>query len=52
MAYFSIDTGATVYVNSSLEARKEVRSRIEALGIKTIECSVGGAAEIVNEHLF
>ncbi len=52
MAYFSIDTGATVYINSALEARKEVRSHIEALGIKTIECSVGGAAEIVNEHLF
>ncbi len=52
MAYFSIDTGATVYINSSLDARKEVRSRIEALGIQTIECSVGGASKIVNEHLF
>jgi phosphomevalonate decarboxylase len=52
MAYFSIDTGATVYINCSLESRKEVRSRIEALGIQTIECNVGGASKIVNEHLF
>ena len=52
MAYFSIDTGATVYVNCALEARKEVRSRLEALGIGTIECSVGGEAKVVNEHLF
>jgi mevalonate pyrophosphate decarboxylase len=52
MAYFSIDTGATVYVNCALEARKEVRSHIEALGIRTIECNVGGAAKVVNEHLF
>ncbi len=51
-AYFSIDTGATVYVNCPLAARKEVRSRIEALGIGTIECSVGEASKIVDEHLF
>ena len=51
-AYFSIDTGATVYVNSRLENRKEVRSRIEALGIETIECSVGGETKLVDDHLF
>lgn len=51
-AYFSIDTGATVYINSRLEDVKEVRSRVEALGIGTIECSVGGEAKVVKEELF
>lgn len=51
-AYFSIDTGATVYVNSRLEDAKEVRSRIEALGIGTTLCSVGGQARVVRDHLF
>jgi len=51
-AYFSIDTGATVYINSRLEDANEVRSRIEALGIGTTLCSVGGAARVVQEHLF
>jgi phosphomevalonate decarboxylase len=52
LAYFSIDTGATVYVNSRLEDTKEVRSRIEALGIETIACTVGGEAKVVREELF
>lgn len=51
-AYFSIDTGATVYVNSRPEDVKEVRSRVEALGIETIACSVGGEARVVKEDLF
>jgi len=51
-AYFSIDTGATVYINSRLQDVKEVKSRVEALGIETIECSVGGEAKIVKEELF
>lgn len=51
-AYFSIDTGATVYINSRLEDVREVRSRVEALGIETIECSVGGEAKVVSENLF
>lgn len=51
-AYFSIDTGATVYVNSRLEDGREVRSRIEALGIEAVSCTVGGEARVVREHLF
>ncbi len=51
-AYFSIDTGATVYVNCPLDRVKEVRERVQALGIETIACSVGGSASIVQEHLF
>jgi len=51
-AYFSIDTGATVYINSRPDDVREVRSRVEALGIETLECSVGGGAKLVREELF
>jgi mevalonate pyrophosphate decarboxylase len=51
-AYFSIDTGATVYVNSRREDANEVRSRIEGLGLEAIACTVGGEARVVGEHLF
>jgi phosphomevalonate decarboxylase len=50
--YFSIDTGATVYVNTDSSNLPAVRKRIAALGIETIDCSVGGAALVVGEHLF
>ncbi len=51
-AFFSIDTGATVYVNTFPNRVKEVRAEIEDLGIETIECHVGGAAREVKDHLF
>ncbi|OGS56822.1 MAG: diphosphomevalonate decarboxylase [Euryarchaeota archaeon RBG_19FT_COMBO_56_21] len=51
-AYFSIDTGATVYVNTAPKNVKEVERRIKALGIETLTCGVGGAARITEEHLF
>lgn len=51
-AYFSIDTGATVYVNTRPEYVDEVESRIRKLGIETLRCGVGGSARIVDEHLF
>ena len=50
--YFSIDTGATVYINMRTRDLKEVRSRIETLGIKTLACMVGGEAALTNDHLF
>ena len=50
--YFSIDTGATVYINTDFSNLPAVRRRIDALGIETIDCSVGGAAMVVGEHLF
>ena len=50
--YFSIDTGATVYVNSRLEDSPEVAKRIGALGIKVMSCHVGDEARIVHTHLF
>lgn len=51
-AYFSIDTGATVYINCRLEQVNEVRGRIERLGLETLRCTVGGEAKLVPEHLF
>ncbi len=51
-AFFSIDTGATVYVNTLPGRGKEVQQRIEELGIRTIPCTVGGPARTVDEALF
>jgi phosphomevalonate decarboxylase len=51
-AFFSIDTGATVYVNTLPDRAAEVRTRIEELGIETIPCRVGGAARTTDDHLF
>ena len=51
-AFFSIDTGATVYVNTFPERADEVESRLRALGVETIRCGVGGGARTVDDHLF
>ena len=51
-AFFSIDTGATVYVNTFPEKTDEVQRRIEDLGIRTIPCTVGGAARLTDDHVF
>jgi phosphomevalonate decarboxylase len=51
-AYFSIDTGATVYVNTEPRNVKKVEGRIRKLGIKTITCGVGGSAMVTEKHLF
>jgi phosphomevalonate decarboxylase len=51
-AFFSIDTGATVYVNTFPDRVSEVKSALEELGIEIMECSVGGEAKVVEEHLF
>lgn len=51
-AYFSIDTGATVYVNTHPTRVSEVEGRIKALGVETMVCGVGGCASVVRDHLF
>ncbi len=52
-AFFSIDTGATVYVNTLPGRGREVQARIEELGIRTIiPCTVGGPTRLVDEPLF
>lgn len=51
-AFFSIDTGATVYVNTFADRADEVRRSIADLGIETIPCRVGGPAQLSEDHLF
>lgn len=51
-AFFSIDTGATVYVNTFADGGDEVERRIQELGIRTLRCTVGGPARVADEHLF
>jgi phosphomevalonate decarboxylase len=50
--YFSVDTGATVYVNCRPEDTGTVEKAIADLGVKTAVGSVGGPAHIVKKHLF
>ena len=51
-AFFSIDTGATVYVNTLPDRGAEVEARIRELGIETIRCTVGGPARLAGDPLF
>ncbi len=51
-AFFSIDTGATVYVNTFPDHLEEVEGRIKELGIRTIRCWVGGPTRAVKDDLF
>ncbi len=51
-AFFSIDTGATVYVNTFSDNAEEVEREIKGLGLETIRCWVGGPAKLASEHLF
>jgi phosphomevalonate decarboxylase len=44
--YFSTDTGASVYVNTTVDHVREVESAIADLGIETYVWEVGGPAEI------
>jgi len=50
-AWFSIDTGATVYVNCPPESVARVEERVKALGVQTLRMGVGGASREISEHL-
>jgi phosphomevalonate decarboxylase len=50
--FFSIDTGATVYVNTTPEHADGAQRAIEELGIRAIPCTVGGPAHLTSGHLF
>jgi phosphomevalonate decarboxylase len=50
--HFSIDTGATVYINSRPEDTAEIARRIGGLGIKVLKCHVGDEAKVTSDHLF
>jgi len=51
-AWFSIDTGASVYINTHPEHVELVETRIRALGLRTYRGTVGDAAQPVEDHLF
>jgi phosphomevalonate decarboxylase len=50
-AHFSIDTGATVYVNCPIRHVKTVEHRLRERELETIRCHVGGEAKLVKRHL-
>jgi phosphomevalonate decarboxylase len=52
--FFSIDTGATVYVNTLPEHVEEVAKMVEGIqGVdEVLRMGVGGPARLVDEHLF
>jgi phosphomevalonate decarboxylase len=50
--FFSMDTGATVYINTVGRSATRVRERIAALGLQTMLCTVGRESQIVDDHLF
>jgi phosphomevalonate decarboxylase len=50
-AHFSIDTGATVYVNCPDADTGEVERRLQAIGLETLRCGVGGGVRLVDRHL-
>jgi phosphomevalonate decarboxylase len=51
-AWFSIDTGATVYVNCAPEHVAKVEARIRRLGVDTMRMGVGGPSRTLGRHLF
>jgi mevalonate pyrophosphate decarboxylase len=52
-AWYSMDTGPSVFVNTDSRNVREVADRMAALGVsKVIVSKVGGRSIISNEHLF
>ena len=50
--YFSTDTGATVYVNTTEEYAERVEEEIADCGVSTTIWDVGGPARLLDDHLF
>lgn len=50
--FFSIDTGATVYVNTHQNLSTEIDNRLRTLGFHTRIGYVGDSVQTINEHLF
>jgi phosphomevalonate decarboxylase len=51
-AFFSIDTGATVYVNTPEEHVGAVEEAVREVGVPTLRCSVGGPARLGGDPVF
>ncbi|AGB36867.1 phosphomevalonate decarboxylase MvaD [Natronococcus occultus] len=50
--YFSTDTGASVYVNTTEEHVDRVEAAVSDCGVETMVWEVGGPARLVDDHLF
>jgi phosphomevalonate decarboxylase len=51
-AWYSLDTGPSVFVNTTPKAASKVEKRIRALADNVMSSDPGGPAEIVSRHLF
>ncbi|MDG5817215.1 phosphomevalonate decarboxylase MvaD [Natronococcus sp. A-GB7] len=50
--YFSTDTGASVYVNTTEEYVDRIEDEVSDCGVETMVWDVGGPARTVDDHLF
>lgn len=50
--YFSSDTGATAYLNTTAEYADEVSDAVEGLGVESRTWHVGNGVESIDQHLF
>jgi phosphomevalonate decarboxylase len=48
--YFSVDTGASVYVNTTAEYVDEVEAAVADCGVNTRVWEVGGPAQVLDER--
>ena len=51
-AWFSLDTGPSVFINTTKDAASTVRRSISKIAKTVLVSDPGGPAEIVNKHLF
>jgi mevalonate pyrophosphate decarboxylase len=52
-AWYSIDTGPSVFINTTTSHAKDVASRLRKAGLKKVVCSsVGDKPSISDEYLF
>ena len=50
--YFSTDTGATAYLNTTAKHADRIADAVEALGVESRVWEVGGPARLEEDHLF
>lgn len=50
--FFSADTGATAYLNTTGEYAADIAQRVESMGIESRIWRVGGSPELITDHLF
>ncbi len=50
--WYSLDTGPSVFVNTTPKAASKVERKIRALSVNVISSDPGGSAEIISRHLF